>query len=142
MQNNFSIEHVNYSRTGLNLCQGNRPIYITSQQYKKTLDIILILSHPNFPSLLFPLSQVFNQAAFQAQGERELMDAVADFMDCSIVIPPTEIQDGAMLQSIIGFQKKLLQERLRPSDPVLRLDLKPRKCGWRLINIFYNNTID
>uniref|UniRef100_A0A8C7UAP3 Anion exchange protein n=1 Tax=Oncorhynchus mykiss TaxID=8022 RepID=A0A8C7UAP3_ONCMY len=63
--------------------------------------------------------KVFNQAAFQAQGERELMDAVADFMDCSIVIPPTEIQDGAMLQSIIGFQKKLLQERLRPSDPVL-----------------------
>uniref|UniRef100_A0A8C7MI92 Anion exchange protein n=1 Tax=Oncorhynchus kisutch TaxID=8019 RepID=A0A8C7MI92_ONCKI len=63
--------------------------------------------------------KVFNQAAFQAQGERELMDAVADFMDCSIVIPPTEIQDGAMLQSIIGFQKKLLQERLRPSVPVL-----------------------
>uniref|UniRef100_A0A8C8JWX4 Anion exchange protein n=1 Tax=Oncorhynchus tshawytscha TaxID=74940 RepID=A0A8C8JWX4_ONCTS len=62
--------------------------------------------------------KVFNQAAFQAQGERELMDAVADFMDCSIVIPPTEIQDGAMLQSIIGFQKKLLQERLRPSDPL------------------------
>uniref|UniRef100_A0A8C7HJF9 Anion exchange protein n=1 Tax=Oncorhynchus kisutch TaxID=8019 RepID=A0A8C7HJF9_ONCKI len=62
--------------------------------------------------------KVFNQAAFQAQGERELMDAVADFMDCSIVIPPTEIQDGAMLQSIIGFQKKLLQERLRPSVPV------------------------
>ncbi|XP_070963065.1 solute carrier family 4 member 1b (Diego blood group) isoform X1 [Oncorhynchus clarkii lewisi] len=73
--------------------------------------------------------KVFNQAAFQAQGERELMDAVADFMDCSIVIPPTEIQDGAMLQSIIGFQKKLLQERLRPSDPVLRLDLKPRKSS-------------
>ncbi|XP_014014113.1 solute carrier family 4 member 1b (Diego blood group) [Salmo salar] len=73
--------------------------------------------------------KVFNQAAFQAQGERELMDAVADFMDCSIVIPPTEIQDGAMLQSIIGFQKKLLQERLRPSDPVLHLDLKPRKSS-------------
>uniref|UniRef100_A0A674CLD3 Anion exchange protein n=1 Tax=Salmo trutta TaxID=8032 RepID=A0A674CLD3_SALTR len=73
--------------------------------------------------------KVFNQAAFQAQGERELMDAMADFMDCSIVIPPTEIQDGAMLQSIIGFQKKLLQERLRPSDPVLHLDLKPRKSS-------------
>uniref|UniRef100_A0A8C7HD12 Solute carrier family 4 member 1b (Diego blood group) n=1 Tax=Oncorhynchus kisutch TaxID=8019 RepID=A0A8C7HD12_ONCKI len=78
--------------------------------------------------------KVFNQAAFQAQGERELMDAVADFMDCSIVIPPTEIQDGAMLQSIIGFQKKLLQERLpipniflaskpsghAPEDPLVR----------------------
>uniref|UniRef100_A0A6Q2X0I6 Anion exchange protein n=1 Tax=Esox lucius TaxID=8010 RepID=A0A6Q2X0I6_ESOLU len=62
--------------------------------------------------------KVFNQGAFQAQSERELMDSLADFMDCSIVIPPTEIQEGAMLQSIISFQKKLLQERLRPSDPV------------------------
>uniref|UniRef100_A0A6Q2ZI62 Anion exchange protein n=1 Tax=Esox lucius TaxID=8010 RepID=A0A6Q2ZI62_ESOLU len=65
--------------------------------------------------------KVFNQGAFQAQSERELMDSLADFMDCSIVIPPTEIQEGAMLQSIISFQKKLLQERLRPSDPVLQL---------------------
>ncbi|XP_041732722.1 solute carrier family 4 member 1b (Diego blood group) isoform X3 [Coregonus clupeaformis] len=73
--------------------------------------------------------KVFNQAVFQAQGERELTDAVADFMDCSIVIPPTEIQDGAMLQSIIGFQKKLLQERLGPSGPVLRLDMNPRKLS-------------
>ncbi|CAB1312127.1 unnamed protein product, partial [Coregonus sp. 'balchen'] len=73
--------------------------------------------------------KVFNQAVFQAQGERELTDAVADFMDCSIVIPPTEIQDGAMLQSIIGFQKKLLQERLSPSGPVLRLDMNPRKLS-------------
>ncbi|XP_010862875.1 solute carrier family 4 member 1b (Diego blood group) isoform X1 [Esox lucius] len=71
--------------------------------------------------------KVFNQGAFQAQSERELMDSLADFMDCSIVIPPTEIQEGAMLQSIISFQKKLLQERLRPSDPVLRIDVKPRK---------------
>lgn len=73
--------------------------------------------------------KVFNQAAFQAQSDRELTDALADFMDCSIVIPPTEIQSEAMLTSIIGFQKKLLQERLRPSDPMLRLDLKPRRVS-------------
>ncbi|KAI4896483.1 hypothetical protein NFI96_018649, partial [Prochilodus magdalenae] len=71
--------------------------------------------------------KVFNQAAFQAQSDRELTEAMADFMDCSIVIPPTEIQNEAMLAPVIGFQKKLLQERLRPSDPQLRLDPKPRK---------------
>uniref|UniRef100_A0A673LRU0 Anion exchange protein n=1 Tax=Sinocyclocheilus rhinocerous TaxID=307959 RepID=A0A673LRU0_9TELE len=71
--------------------------------------------------------KVFNQAAFQAQSDRELTDAVGDFMDCCIVIPPTEIQDESMLTSLIPFQKKLLQERLRPSDPKLRLDVKPRK---------------
>lgn len=67
---------------------------------------------------------MFNLAAFQAQGERELTDAVAEFMDCSIVIPPTEIQNESLLKSIIGFQKKLLQDRLRPADPLL--SFKPR----------------
>uniref|UniRef100_A0A671SP60 Solute carrier family 4 member 1b (Diego blood group) n=1 Tax=Sinocyclocheilus anshuiensis TaxID=1608454 RepID=A0A671SP60_9TELE len=73
--------------------------------------------------------KVFNQAAFQAQSDRELTDAVGDFMDCCIVIPPTEIQDESMLTSLIPFQKKLLQENLRPSDPKLRLDVKPRKAS-------------
>uniref|UniRef100_A0A8C2PV59 Anion exchange protein n=1 Tax=Cyprinus carpio TaxID=7962 RepID=A0A8C2PV59_CYPCA len=71
--------------------------------------------------------KAFNQAAFQAQSDGELTDAVGDFMDCCIVIPPTEIQDESMLTSLIPFQKKLLQEKLRPSDPKLRLDVKPRK---------------
>lgn len=74
-------------------------------------------------------SQVFNQTALQAKSARELTDTVADFMDCSIVIPPTEIKNEAMLSSIIGFQKKLLQDRLQPSDPTLRMDSKPRRGG-------------
>ncbi|KAI1896406.1 hypothetical protein AGOR_G00094450 [Albula goreensis] len=73
--------------------------------------------------------RVFNTAAFQAQGERELTDAVADFMDCSIVIPPTEIQNESMLKSIVGFQKKLLRDRLRPADPLLSLNAKPRQIS-------------
>uniref|UniRef100_A0A7N6AKX4 Anion exchange protein n=1 Tax=Anabas testudineus TaxID=64144 RepID=A0A7N6AKX4_ANATE len=77
--------------------------------------------------------KVFNQAALQAKTTRELMDAVAGFMDCSIVIPPTEIQNEAMLNSIISFQKKLLQDRYLncfhpvsiasgppPEDPLVR----------------------
>ncbi|KAJ7984435.1 hypothetical protein DPEC_G00354810 [Dallia pectoralis] len=70
---------------------------------------------------------VFNQAAFQAQSEQELMDSLADFLDCCIVVPPIEIQEGTMLQSIISFQKRLLQERLHPSDSVVHLDVKPGK---------------
>uniref|UniRef100_A0A8C1VVP0 Anion exchange protein n=1 Tax=Cyprinus carpio TaxID=7962 RepID=A0A8C1VVP0_CYPCA len=61
-----------------------------------------------------------------ATSDRELTDAVGDFMDCCIVIPPTEIQDESMLTSLIPFQKKLLQEKLHQSDPKLRLDVKPR----------------
>lgn len=61
-------------------------------------------------------NKVFNQAALQAKSARELTDAMADFMDCSIVIPPTEIKNEAMLSSVISFQKKLLQDRSRSCD--------------------------
>uniref|UniRef100_A0A3Q3G9F7 Anion exchange protein n=1 Tax=Labrus bergylta TaxID=56723 RepID=A0A3Q3G9F7_9LABR len=69
--------------------------------------------------------KVFNQAALQAKSARELTDAVVDFMDCSIVIPPTEIQNEAMLSSIISFQKKLLQERFQSSKSVIFLYRPP-----------------
>ncbi|KAF4092902.1 hypothetical protein AMELA_G00026160 [Ameiurus melas] len=59
---------------------------------------------------------VFSLEAYLADSEKELTSAIADFMDCSIVIPPTEIQSETMLQPIIRFQKKMLRERLRPAD--------------------------
>uniref|UniRef100_A0A673C5N3 Anion exchange protein n=1 Tax=Sphaeramia orbicularis TaxID=375764 RepID=A0A673C5N3_9TELE len=61
--------------------------------------------------------KVFNQAALKAKTAREVTDALTDFMDCSIVIPPTEIQNEAMLSSIVTFQKKLLRDRCQSSDP-------------------------
>lgn len=60
--------------------------------------------------------QVFSLEAYLATTEKDLTDAMADFMDCSIVIPPTEIQDDAMLKPIINFQKKMLRDRVRPYD--------------------------
>ncbi|XP_078125193.1 solute carrier family 4 member 1a (Diego blood group) [Sander vitreus] len=59
---------------------------------------------------------VFCLEAFLAQTDKDLTNAIADFMDCSIVIPPTEIQDKGMLEPIIDFQKKMLRDRLRPTD--------------------------
>ncbi|XP_051994752.1 band 3 anion exchange protein-like [Xyrauchen texanus] len=59
---------------------------------------------------------VFTLEAYLATNEKDLTTAMADFMDCSIVIPPTEIQDEMMLKPIINFQKKMLHERARPYD--------------------------
>ncbi|KAJ8344850.1 hypothetical protein SKAU_G00290430 [Synaphobranchus kaupii] len=70
--------------------------------------------------------RVFNTAAFLADSGKEVMDAVADFMDCSVVVPPTEIPNDAMLQPIVSFQKKLLRDRMRPSDTRLFFDEKPK----------------
>lgn len=59
---------------------------------------------------------MFCLEAYLAQTEKDVTNAIADFMDCSIVIPPTEIQDKMMLEPIISFQKRMLRERLRPID--------------------------
>lgn len=59
---------------------------------------------------------MFTLEAYLATNERDLTNAMADFMDCSIVIPPTEIQDENMLKPIINFQKKMLRDRVRPYD--------------------------
>ncbi|KAM3598580.1 uncharacterized protein V6R79_019976 [Siganus canaliculatus] len=59
---------------------------------------------------------VFCLEAFLAQTEKDVTNAIADFMDCSVVIPPTEIQDPGLLNSVIKFQKKMLSDRLRPTD--------------------------
>lgn len=59
---------------------------------------------------------MFCLEAFLAQTDKDLTNAIADFMDCSIVIPPTEIQEKTMLEPIIDFQKKMLRDRVRPSD--------------------------
>ena len=59
---------------------------------------------------------MFSLEAYLARTDQELTNAIADFMDSSIVTPPTEIQDQGMLEPIITFQKKMLQERLRPAD--------------------------
>ncbi|XP_070838092.1 solute carrier family 4 member 1a (Diego blood group) [Chaetodon trifascialis] len=76
---------------------------------------------------------VFCMEAFLAQTDKDLTNAIADFMDCSVVIPPTEIQDQAMLAPVINFQRRMLRDRLRPTDPCLaygdsvKVDKPPEK---------------
>nr|XP_015818671.2 solute carrier family 4 member 1b (Diego blood group) isoform X1 [Nothobranchius furzeri] len=66
--------------------------------------------------------KVYNQVAFQARSARELTDALVEFIDCSIIVPPTEIKNEAMLSSIISFQKKILKDRLQTTP-----DLTPHR---------------
>lgn len=59
---------------------------------------------------------VFCLEAFLAQTDTDVTNAIADFMDCSIVIPPTDIQDPEMLKPVINYQRRILRDRLRPGD--------------------------
>lgn len=84
-------------------------------------------------NLFFLFFKFFNQAAFRARTARDLTDALVEFLDCSIVIPPTEIQNESMLSSIISFQKKILKDRAQTPDLMPRRDSKTRRGEYHFL---------
>ncbi|XP_043923523.1 anion exchange protein 2 isoform X2 [Protopterus annectens] len=53
----------------------------------------------------------FHQAAYLADNRHDLLNAINEFLDCSIVIPPSEVQGDELLRSIAHFQRELLRKR-------------------------------
>ncbi|XP_033913454.2 band 3 anion transport protein-like isoform X2 [Acipenser ruthenus] len=60
--------------------------------------------------------QEFNVAAYLAESRSELVTGINEFLDCSIVIPPCEIQSEGWLRSIVEFQRQILKNRFRPLE--------------------------
>uniref|UniRef100_A0A8C6JUV6 Anion exchange protein n=1 Tax=Melopsittacus undulatus TaxID=13146 RepID=A0A8C6JUV6_MELUD len=53
----------------------------------------------------------FHEAAYMADDRQDLLNAINEFLDCSIVIPPSEVEGKDLLKSIATFQKLLLMKR-------------------------------
>ncbi|NXH19067.1 B3A3 protein, partial [Bucco capensis] len=53
----------------------------------------------------------FHEAAYLADDRQDLLNAINEFLDCSIVIPPSEVEGKDLLKSIATFQKLLLRKR-------------------------------
>uniref|UniRef100_A0A8C3VPJ3 Anion exchange protein n=1 Tax=Catharus ustulatus TaxID=91951 RepID=A0A8C3VPJ3_CATUS len=53
----------------------------------------------------------FHEAAYMADDRQDLLNAINEFLDCSIVIPPSEVEGKDLLKSIATFQKLLLKKR-------------------------------
>nr|XP_056706747.1 anion exchange protein 3 isoform X2 [Euleptes europaea] len=53
----------------------------------------------------------FHKAAYMADDRQDLLNAINEFLDCSIVIPPSEMEGKGLLKSIATFQKELLRKR-------------------------------
>lgn len=64
------------------------------------------------PSLRAKLSsQLFHEAAYQADDRQDLLGAISEFLDGSIVIPPSEVEGRDLLRSVAAFQRELLRKR-------------------------------
>ncbi|XP_050987506.1 anion exchange protein 2a isoform X1 [Labeo rohita] len=79
----------------------------------------------------------FHEAAYLADERQDLLTAINSFLDCSIVLPPSEVGGDELLHSIARFQREMLHKRHEqevklqakepksPEDMALHPPLKP-----------------
>lgn len=60
------------------------------------------------PGLLW---QQFHEAAYLADEREDLLAAINAFLDCSVVLPPSEVQGEELLRSVAHFQRQMLKKR-------------------------------
>ncbi|XP_068102063.1 anion exchange protein 3 isoform X2 [Hyperolius riggenbachi] len=53
----------------------------------------------------------FHEVAYMAAERQDLLNAINEFLDCSMVLPPCEVQGKDLLRTIATFQKDLLRKR-------------------------------
>ncbi|XP_035381894.1 anion exchange protein 2b isoform X2 [Electrophorus electricus] len=53
----------------------------------------------------------FHEAAYLADERQDLLNAINSFLDCSIVLPPSELGGEELLRSVAHFQREMLRKR-------------------------------
>uniref|UniRef100_A0A8C9VU76 Anion exchange protein n=1 Tax=Scleropages formosus TaxID=113540 RepID=A0A8C9VU76_SCLFO len=53
----------------------------------------------------------FHEAAYLADDRQDLLNAINSFLDCSIVLPPSEVGGEELLRSVARFQREMLRKR-------------------------------
>uniref|UniRef100_A0A8C7KKQ9 Anion exchange protein n=1 Tax=Oncorhynchus kisutch TaxID=8019 RepID=A0A8C7KKQ9_ONCKI len=80
----------------------------------------------------------FHEAAYMADERQDLLNAINSFLDCSIVLPPSEVGGEELLRSVARFQREMLHKREEqqgkklkvkepksPKDKALQAPFKP-----------------
>ncbi|KAK1875285.1 Anion exchange protein 2 [Dissostichus eleginoides] len=80
----------------------------------------------------------FHEAAYQADERQDLLTAINLFLDCSVVLPPSDVGGDELLHSVARFQREMLRKReeesgkLQEKQSSVQLDedsLVPSKVG-------------
>ncbi|XP_077480445.1 anion exchange protein 2b isoform X1 [Stigmatopora argus] len=53
----------------------------------------------------------FHEAAYLADERQDLLNAINSFLDCSIVLPPSEMGGEELLRSVARFQREMMEKR-------------------------------
>ncbi|XP_064492960.1 band 3 anion transport protein isoform X3 [Pseudopipra pipra] len=60
--------------------------------------------------------RVFRRDAYLAEGRQDLVRAVEEFLEASIVLPPTETPNEQLLRALVPLQRELLRRRYQPPE--------------------------
>uniref|UniRef100_A0A672UPH1 Anion exchange protein n=1 Tax=Strigops habroptila TaxID=2489341 RepID=A0A672UPH1_STRHB len=66
--------------------------------------------------------RVFRRDAYLADGRQDLLGGVEDFLEASIVLPPTETPNEQLLHSLVPLQHELLRRRYQPPEKAAGLE--------------------
>ncbi|KAJ7427600.1 Band 3 anion transport protein [Willisornis vidua] len=58
--------------------------------------------------------RVFRRDAYLAEGRQDLVRGVEEFLEASIVLPPTETPNEQLLRALVPLQQELLRRRYQP----------------------------
>ena len=66
----------------------------------------------NFDPAPGPAStQNFHEVAYFADDRQDLLNGINEFLDCSIVLPPSDVAGKDLLKTVAGFQKEMMRKR-------------------------------
>ncbi|XP_028826424.1 anion exchange protein 2b isoform X2 [Denticeps clupeoides] len=72
----------------------------------------------------------FHEAAYLADDRQDLLNAINSFLDCSIVLPPSEVGGEELLRSVARFQREMLRKREEQEVKLMVKELKsPEEKG-------------
>lgn len=71
--------------------------------------------------------QQFHDAAYVADDRQDLLNAINSFLDCSIVLPPSEMGGDELLRSVARFQRDMLRKREEQEVKMLSKEPKSLK---------------
>ncbi|XP_076858589.1 anion exchange protein 3 isoform X2 [Brachyhypopomus gauderio] len=53
----------------------------------------------------------FHEVAYFADDRQDLLSGMNEFLDCSVVIPPSDVEGKDLLKTVASFQKQMLRKR-------------------------------
>ncbi|KAJ8279483.1 hypothetical protein COCON_G00065490 [Conger conger] len=66
----------------------------------------------------------FHEAAYSADDRQDLLNAINGFLDCSVVLPPSEVGGEELLRSVARFQREMLRKREEEEEKLLAKEPK------------------